>query len=233
MRWSAYEGCNMNGMGTGVQGMQGCKGYVIEAFNEFGEMVLPFHREEFQECLEFVRVRVLNRGNREELRGELRKKDKEVIRYFRPTWDQYFMKIADIARRRSNCMKTSVGAVIVNDENRVVSTGYNGTPKEIPSCYKMGCERCNNNEGKQLDQCLCLHAEESAIIEVGIGKTEGCRLYTTYYPCFSCAKIIKQAGIKKIYYMDEYEKEDSGKPFISIYFKPEDVVKIGADNLYY
>ena len=49
------------------------------------------------------------------------------MRSFRPSWDQYFMKIADIARRRSNCMKTSVGAVIVNDENRVVSTGYNGT----------------------------------------------------------------------------------------------------------
>ena len=112
------------------------------------------------------------------------------------------MKIADIARRRSNCMKTSVGAVIVNNENRVVSTGYNGTPKGLVSCYRLGCERCNNNQGKQLDQCLCLHAEESALIEVGIGKTAGCRLYTTYFPCFSCAKIIKQAGIKKIYYID-------------------------------
>jgi dCMP deaminase len=114
------------------------------------------------------------------------------------------MKIADIARRRSNCMKSSVGAVIVNDDNRVVSTGYNGTPKGLTSCFSSGCERCNSGEGKQLDQCLCLHAEESAIIEVGISRTMGCKLYTTYYPCFSCAKIIKQAGIKKIYYMDEY-----------------------------
>jgi len=130
-------------------------------------------------------------------------------------------------------MKTSVGAVIVNSNNRVVSTGYNGTPVGLTGCYKMGCERCNSNQGKQLDQCLCLHAEESALIEVGIGKTQGCRLYTTYFPCFSCAKVIKQAGIKKIYYMDEYEKEDSGKPFINEYFHPEDVVKIPVDNLYY
>jgi len=100
----------------------------------------------------------MNSGSLEKLKEEIDKKNKEIIRFFRPTWDQYFMKIADIARRRSNCMKTSVGAVIVNDENRVVSTGYNGTPKGIPSCYKLGCDRCNNNEGKQLDQCLCLHA---------------------------------------------------------------------------
>jgi len=100
----------------------------------------------------------MNSGSLEKLKEEIGKKNKEIIRFFRPTWDQYFMKIADIARRRSNCMKTSVGAVIVNDENRVVSTGYNGTPKGIPSCYKLGCDRCNNNEGKQLDQCLCLHA---------------------------------------------------------------------------
>lgn len=154
--------------------------------------------------MEFVRVRITHKGTIESLTEEINRKQKDVVRFFRPTWDQYFMKIADIARRRSNCMKTSVGAVIVNEDNRVVSTGYNGTPKGIPSCYKMGCHRCNNNEGKQLDQCLCLHAEESAIIEVGIGKTNGCRLYTTYYPCFSCAKIIIQAGIKRIYYMDEY-----------------------------
>ena len=67
------------------------------------------------------------------------------------------MKIADIARRRSNCMKSSVGAVIVNDNNRVVSTGYNGTPIGLISCFKDGCNRCNLNEKKGLDECLCLH----------------------------------------------------------------------------
>ncbi len=55
------------------------------------------------------------------------------------------MKIADIARRRSNCMKSSVGAVIVNEENRVISTGYNGTARGLTSCFKDGCERCNAN----------------------------------------------------------------------------------------
>lgn len=53
------------------------------------------------------------------------------------------MKIADIAKRRSNCMKSSVGCVIVNDNNRVVSTGFNGTPRGLPSCFNNGCNRCN------------------------------------------------------------------------------------------
>lgn len=83
----------------------------------------------------------------------------DIIRPFRPNYDQYFMKMADIAKRRSNCMKSSVGCVIVNDKNRVVSTGYNGTPKGLPSCYKNGCSRCNHNEERGLDECLCLHGE--------------------------------------------------------------------------
>lgn len=61
------------------------------------------------------------------------------------------MKIADVARRRSNCMKSSVGAVIVNSDNRVVSTGYNGTPRGLKSCYHDGCDRCNENSNKSLD----------------------------------------------------------------------------------
>lgn len=81
----------------------------------------------------------MNSGSIEKLKMEVQKKKEQILRCFRPTWDQYFMKIADIARRRSNCMKTSVGAIIVNKDNRVVSTGYNGTPRGILSCYKMGC----------------------------------------------------------------------------------------------
>jgi dCMP deaminase len=143
------------------------------------------------------------------------------------------MKIADIAKRRSNCMKSSVGCVIVNDNNRVVSTGYNGTPRGLVSCYKNGCNRCNENVEGGLDECLCLHGEESAILEVGIFKTNGCKLYTTLYPCFSCAKIIKQAGIKRIYYMTEYKKPDNGEEFLKENYRKEDVVKIEINNIYY
>lgn len=70
-------------------------------------------------------------------------------------------------------------------------------------------------------------------MEVGILKTAGCKLYTTMYPCFNCAKIIKQAGIKKIYYMDPYNKEDNGEIFLKENYKKEDIIQVLIDNIYY
>ena len=78
------------------------------------------------------------------------------------------MRLAEVAASRSNCMKRGIGAVIVQD-NRVISTGYNGTPFGLINCNEGGCDRCNNNiaQGEELDKCLCLHAEESAVLEAG------------------------------------------------------------------
>ena len=79
----------------------------------------------------------------------------------RPNWDEYFMKIAEATAARSNCCRRHVGAVIVKD-NRIISTGYNGTPRGIKNCFDGGCPRCNSNAttGEKLDQCICSHAEE-------------------------------------------------------------------------
>ncbi|CRG84662.1 dCMP deaminase [Talaromyces islandicus] len=84
----------------------------------------------------------------------------------RPSWDQYFMQLASLAAQRSNCMKRRVGCVIVRDR-RVISTGYNGTPRNITNCNEGGCPRCNSGEGggAGLSTCLCLHAEENALLE--------------------------------------------------------------------
>lgn len=86
----------------------------------------------------------------------------------RPTWDQYFMKLADLAARRSNCMRRQVGCVLVR-EKRVISTGYNGTPRNVTNCNEGGCTRCNTSKGggTSLSTCLCLHAEENALLEAG------------------------------------------------------------------
>lgn len=88
----------------------------------------------------------------------------------RPTWDQYFMQLADLAARRSNCMRRSVGCVVVR-EKRVISTGYNGTPRNVTNCNEGGCPRCNSatgsSKGAGLSTCLCLHAEENALLEAG------------------------------------------------------------------
>jgi dCMP deaminase len=102
-------------------------------------------------------------------------------------------------------MKRAVGAVIVNDL-RIVSTGYNGTPFGCINCNEGGCERCNANvaSGQRLDECLCIHAEENAVIEAGRAKAMGGTIYVTLSPCLTCSKSVIQAGIKRIVYNRKY-----------------------------
>jgi dCMP deaminase len=78
------------------------------------------------------------------------------------------MQLANLAAQRSNCMKRSVGCVLVRDK-RVISTGYNGTPRGLKNCNEGGCKRCNSasRAGVGLDTCLCIHAEENVLLEAG------------------------------------------------------------------
>lgn len=124
----------------------------------------------------------------------------------RPTFDTYFMRLAELAASRSNCMKKGNGAIIVKD-NRVISTGYNGTPHGLKNCNEGGCKRCNNNvsQGIDLDKCLCLHAEESAVLEAGRNRTIGATIYSTSFPCNLCTKMIIQGGIKKVVFNYHYD----------------------------
>ena len=126
----------------------------------------------------------------------------------RPQWDEYFMEMAELVSRRSNCMKRVVGAVIVKDK-RVVSTGYNGTAKGLTNCCDGGCPRCNSNArcGVGLDLCYCIHAEENALLEVGRIGCNGATLYCTSAPCVGCSKKLIQCGIKRIVFMREYSIE--------------------------
>ena len=131
--------------------------------------------------------------------------DKQLVR---PSFDTYFLRLAEVAASRSNCMKSGIGAVIAKDQ-RVVSTGYNGTPCGLTNCNQGGCPRCNKNisQGKELDKCLCLHAEESAIIEAGRPRTLGSTLYTTHFPCQLCTRKIIQAGIIRVVYAKNYDSQ--------------------------
>lgn len=88
-------------------------------------------------------------------------------------------------------MKRGNGAIVVK-EFRIVSTGYNGTPFGLLNCNEGGCKRCNDNTGQgiDLDKCLCLHAEESAVLEAGRNRTMEGTLYTTSFPCLLCTKAI-------------------------------------------
>jgi dCMP deaminase len=125
----------------------------------------------------------------------------------RPEWDPYFMGIAKVVALRSNCIKRKVAAVIVKDK-RIIATGYNGTPRGVKNCSEGGCPRCNSIDasGKGLEECLCSHAEENAIVQSayhGVNIKDS-MLYTTFSPCLICTKMIINAGIKEVVYNMDY-----------------------------
>ncbi|MBI4212523.1 MAG: AAA family ATPase [Deltaproteobacteria bacterium] len=125
----------------------------------------------------------------------------------RPDWDEYFMNIARQVAARSNCIKRKVAAVIVKDQ-RIISTGYNGTPRGVRNCNEGGCPRCNHfgASGAKLDECLCSHAEENAIVQAAYHgvSLKGATLYTVLSPCLLCTKMIINSGIVEVVYNATY-----------------------------
>ena len=118
------------------------------------------------------------------------------------------MDIAHVVTRRSNCLRRQVAAVVVKDR-RIISTGYNGTPRGVTNCFEGGCPRCASRapSGSALGECICSHAEENAITQAayyGI-PLAGSSLYTTISPCIICSKMIINAGIAEVVYEGEYE----------------------------
>ena len=129
----------------------------------------------------------------------------------RPSWDEYFMEMAELTAKRSTCMRRSVGAVIVKD-NRAVATGYNGAPKGIAHCENRGgCIRQQMNvpSGQRHELCMALHAEQNAIIQAAAmgNSIEGGTIYITHRPCAICAKMIINSGIKRIVIKEGYPDE--------------------------
>ena len=126
----------------------------------------------------------------------------------RPSWNQYFMGITDLVASRSTCLRRKVGAVIVK-EKRILCSGYNGAPSKVPHCSETGClrEKLNVPSGEKHELCRGVHAEQNAIIQAAFHgiRVNGAVLYCTNQPCSICAKMIINAGIKKVYYKDGYD----------------------------
>ena len=158
---------------------------------------------------------IVNAGTLEELGANIdRIASGWLMQVKRPGWDEYFMQIAKIAALRSNCMKRKVAAVIVKDR-RIISTGYNGTPRGVKNCNEGGCPRCNSfaDSGTALGDCLCSHAEENAIVQAayhGISVRDSV-LYTTFSPCLICTKIIINAGIEEVLFNLDYPLNEVAK----------------------
>ncbi len=128
----------------------------------------------------------------------------------RPDWDHYFMGFANLARTRSTCLRRGVGAVIVKD-NRIMATGYNGTPQGIAHCEETGClrQKLGVPSGQRAELCRGLHAEQNAIIQAAtLGQNiGGSVLYCTTQPCSICSKMIINAGIKRVVIEEPYPDE--------------------------
>lgn len=135
--------------------------------------------------------------------------------YQRPTWDEYFMKIVDMVGSRGSCDRGRAGCVITKD-NRIMSTGYAGSPIGLPHCDEVGHEMHTviHKNGEQSRHCIrTTHAEQNAICEaarMGIGLESG-TLYCKMTPCYTCAKMIINAGIKRVVCAQDYHAGERSK----------------------
>ena len=125
----------------------------------------------------------------------------------RKSWDQYFMEMAIHVGSRSTCLRRSVGAIIVK-EKRVLSTGYNGAPAGFEHCLELGClrEQMKVPSGEKHELCRGIHAEQNAVVQAarfGV-MIKDSTIYCTTFPCVICAKILINAGIRKIVYLGDY-----------------------------
>ena len=125
----------------------------------------------------------------------------------RPSWDEYFMRITREVAERSTCLRRKVGAVLVRDK-RILATGYNGAPSGLEHCEKIGCLRQKHNvpSGERHELCRGLHAEMNALIQAALFgiSTADSTLYTTAHPCSLCAKMLINAGVKRVVTLEDY-----------------------------
>jgi dCMP deaminase len=150
---------------------------------------------------------IVNDGTLEDLHATVRDVVQKESYFVRPGWDEYFMEIAHVVSLRSNCVKRKVAAVVTLDR-RIISTGYNGTPRGVRNCNEGGCPRCNElgRSGADLGECVCSHGEENAITQAAYHgvSVKGATLYTTYCPCLLCTKMIINAGIAEVVFHADY-----------------------------
>ncbi len=156
---------------------------------------------------EIADLKLRNDASLAALHAALQEILEQSLGFARPSWDEYFMSIARVVASRSNCVKRKVAAVITRDR-RIISTGYNGTPRGTRNCNEGGCPRCNAfaEGGTKLDECLCSHGEENAITQAAFHgvSVRGGTLYTTFSPCLMCTKMIINAGIEEVAYNAGY-----------------------------
>ncbi|MFH1338724.1 MAG: cytidine/deoxycytidylate deaminase family protein [Candidatus Omnitrophota bacterium] len=143
-------------------------------------------------------------------KGKRKKKIGKKTRSIRPSWDDYFLQMAEFVAKRSTCLRRHVGAVVVRDK-RVLATGYNGAPSGLGHCTDIGCvrQKLKIPSGQRQELCRGLHAEQNVIIQAGIHKVDlkGSTIYVTNQPCVICSKMLISIGVKEIVMLEGYPDE--------------------------
>ena len=125
----------------------------------------------------------------------------------RISWNEYYMRIAQLVAERSTCLRRKVGAIAVK-EKRILATGYNGAPAGLPHCLDIGClrEQLKIPSGRRHELCRGLHAEQNVIIQAAVHGVSiaGATIYCTTQPCLICTKMLINCGITAIYFAEGY-----------------------------
>ena len=128
--------------------------------------------------------------------------------------EHYYMNIAVDVSKRSTCTRHKIGAIVVTGDE-IKSSGYNGNPRGLPHCAEIGCIRDLESipSGERMEVCTGVHAEMNALLQAGKGANGG-TLYSTIVPCNTCAKMIINAGIKRVVYLEDYP-ESMGRDLLT------------------
>ncbi len=184
---------------TSLEQMRELEGRELQSDDPHAQQLLAV-----RELADFV---VRNDAGFPELHASIHEVFKESLYFERPSWDEYFMSIAREVASRSYCEKRKEAAVVTLDR-RIISTGYNGTPRGTINCNEGGCPRCNDLApgGTALSECVCSHGEENAITQAAYHgvSLRGGTIYTTFSPCLHCTKMIINVGLIEVVYNAGY-----------------------------
>ncbi len=130
----------------------------------------------------------------------------------RPNWDEYFAKLVVDISARSTCTRRQFGAILVNDKKEILSTGYNGVVRGAPHCEDTGCIKDEMGVASGMGHGICpaVHAEQNALLQAG-RQSVGCTLYLNGFPCKICARLIVNAGIRRVVASGSYSDAEGLK----------------------
>ena len=154
--------------------------------------------------------------------------------------ENYYLDIAETVSERSTCLRRHYGAIIVQSDE-VIATGYNGAPSGVPHCLEVGCLRATLGipSGQRHEICRGIHAEQNVIIQAAVHgiSLRGAELFCTTYPCFICAKMLINCGVKRIWVSENYPDDlsknmlaEAGVEVLHLPHGQDDVVQVEKED---